>query len=193
MNGPFEIHFEIASFLHLNSKICKVKYHAVLPTLVMKLQVENVCLFTYVNLQIWQHCYYFSILTSNSIFWFGSWIHSASVEISWFFYHSDFTWNQFEGFQKDKIGHFYTIRRSEFLLFMNFCTFWRLNFNKLTKFRAPKVAKKQFSEDVHLLDSSNWFHVKTEWYENSETSTMWVVNSYPFDFVTLLQGLSELA
>ena len=49
MNGPFEIHFEIASFLHLNSKICKVKYHAVLPTLVMKLQVENVCLFTYVT------------------------------------------------------------------------------------------------------------------------------------------------
>ena len=33
---------------------------------------------------------------------------------------------------------------------MNICTFWRLQFTKLTKFRAPKIAKKLVLE---LLDS----------------------------------------
>ena len=33
---------------------------------------------------------------------------------------------------------------------MNFCTFWRLKFTKLTKFRAPKMAKTAVSQ---ILDS----------------------------------------
>ena len=37
----------------------------------------------------------------------------SSVEISGFFYHSDFTWNQFVGFWKCKICHFNTFRGFE--------------------------------------------------------------------------------
>ena len=39
---------------------------------------------------------------------------SHNVEILGFFYHSDFTWNQFWGFQKCKICHFHTFRGSEY-------------------------------------------------------------------------------
>ena len=68
-----------------------------------------------------------------------AWYHSA--EISWFFYHSDFTWNQFWGFLKHKICNFNTSRGSEFFIFLNFGPFWRLKPSKLTKFIAPKIAK----------------------------------------------------
>ena len=37
-----------------------------------------------------------------------------SVEISWFSYHSDFTWNQFWSLKKCEICHFKTFRGSEF-------------------------------------------------------------------------------
>ena len=70
-----------------------------------------------------------------------AWEHS--VEISLFSYHSDFTWNQIPGFEKYKICHFNTFSlRQRILIFMNFCTLWKLKFTKSTKFRAPKSAKK---------------------------------------------------
>ena len=51
-----------------------------------------------------------------------------SVEISWFFYHADFTWNQFWGFLKCKISHFNTFRGSEFSFSWTFTLFkaWHL-------------------------------------------------------------------
>ena len=50
-----------------------------------------------------------------------------SVEISWFFYHSDFTWNQIWGFWKCKICHFNTFIESEFWFLWIFalCHSWK--------------------------------------------------------------------
>ena len=49
----------------------------------------------------------------DSLFFSQRRLKSHSVEISWFFYHLDFTWNQFWGFYKCKMCHFSTIRGSE--------------------------------------------------------------------------------
>ena len=65
------------------------------------------------------------------------------VEISWFFDHSDFAWNQFWGLEKCKIWHFNTIRDTEFQYLWIF-TFWRLKYTKLTKLWAQKMAKWHF-------------------------------------------------
>ena len=51
---------------------------------------------------------------------------------------------------------------------MNICTFWKKTFTKLIKFRALKIAKTAILE---LLHSPNWFHVKSKWLKNPETST----------------------
>ena len=48
---------------------------------------------------------------------------TQSVEISWFFYHSDFTWNQFGEFLKCKISHFTTFIGSESWLLWIFVLF----------------------------------------------------------------------
>ena len=56
-----------------------------------------------------------------------------SVEISWFFYYSDFTWNQFWGFLKCKISHFTTFRSSEFSLLWNFAFFEVWNLDQMNK------------------------------------------------------------
>ena len=87
----------------------------------------------------------FRIITcQRTLLFFKSNFQHHSVAISWFLYHSDFMWNQFWGFLKGKICHFNTFRGSEFWFFMNFCTFWRLKLTTLAKFRAPKMAKRQF-------------------------------------------------
>ena len=57
----------------------------------------------------------------------------VTVEISWFLYHSDFTWNQFWGFLKSKIIHFTTFRGSEFLHFLN---------AEIDQFHSPQNGKK---------------------------------------------------
>ena len=85
MNGPFEIHFVCASIVHLRSKICKVKYYAVLPTLSWK------CLFIHVTKSSnMATLTYVSNLTSNSIFWFGFWILTLST--SWHFFKASPNW-----------------------------------------------------------------------------------------------------
>ena len=63
-----------------------------------------------------------------------------SVKISWFFCHSDFTWNQFRDSRKAKSAISTYLEELNF----NFCTCWRLIFAKSTKFRAPKIAKGSF-------------------------------------------------
>ena len=50
-------------------------------------------------------------------------LNKHDAEISWFFYHSDFTWNQFTELLKCKICHFFTFRGSEFWSLMNFPLF----------------------------------------------------------------------
>ena len=59
-----------------------------------------------------------------------------SVEIWWFFYYSDFTWNQFWGLWKCKICYFITFRGSEVWFFMNFCTF------EINKIQGCKKSQK---------------------------------------------------
>ena len=95
-----------------------------------------------------------------------------SVEISWFFYHSDFTWNQFLGFLKCKICHFNTFARLWILTFRHFSTFWRLKFIKSTKFRALEIAKTAV---FNLLDSQKLISRKIWVMEKkSEISTLWI-------------------
>ena len=55
------------------------------------------------------------------------------------------------------------------LIFMYFCTFDRLKFTKLTKFRTQKLV------NTEVLELQNWFHVKSEWQKNLE-STLWCEN-----------------
>ena len=52
------------------------------------------------------------------------------------------------------------------LIFMYFCTFDRLKFTKLTKFRTQKLV------NTEVLELRNWFHVKSEWQKNPEISTL---------------------
>ena len=64
-----------------------------------------------------------------------------SVEISWFFYHSDLTWNQFMRFWKCKICHFNTFRGSEFW-FLWICAHfdgWNYQINNI---QSPYNCKK---------------------------------------------------
>ena len=52
---------------------------------------------------------------------------------------------------------FLDIQRLWILIFMNFCTFWRLKFTKWTKCTAPKMAKMA---DFALLESSKLISCK---------------------------------
>ena len=61
------------------------------------------------------------------------------VEISWFFCHSDFKWNQFWEFLKCKICHFNTFRGSEFWVY-GYLHFLKAEIHQITKFRAQKKA-----------------------------------------------------
>ena len=62
------------------------------------------------------------LVMSNQSFMVKS-VNTHSLEISRFFYHSDFAWNQFWGFLKCKINHFNTFRGLEFWFWWIFCTF----------------------------------------------------------------------
>ena len=44
--------------------------------------------------------------------------------------------------------------------------------------------------DFALLESQNWFHVKSEWYKNHEISTLWNTNWF---FVDNDEGFFEKA
>ena len=67
-----------------------------------------------------------------------------SVEISWFFYHSYFTWNQFRSLEKCEIclclDHILEALKFDF-------NFLRLKCTKLTEFRAPKMSKTAIFRD----------------------------------------------
>ena len=74
-----------------------------------------------------------------------------SVEISGFFCHSDFTWNQFQGFSKYQNCHFSNCREIEFWFY--------------GKFQSWKLSKWQF---CNFWSAWYWFHVKSEWQKNTE-------------------------
>ena len=78
-----------------------------------------------------------------------------NVEISWFFHQfsSDFTWNQFWDSRsaKSAIERIYRL--------MNFGTFWKLKWTKLTDSRAPKLTKKALLEVLNsqiLISRKIW-------------------------------------
>ena len=91
------------------------------------------------------------------------------MEISRFLYRSDFTWNQFCGFQKCKNCHFCHSKGCEF------CSFCKLQPSK-----RAKIHKNQNSEPLNVLkwlilhfeNPQNWFHVKSEWYKNHDITTL---------------------
>ena len=72
-----------------------------------------------------------------------------SVKISWFFYHSDFTWNQCWSFEAPQNCHFDHLSSSEFD-FWEFLTFSSVKFFQNSKFKAKFVATPVFD----LLKSS---------------------------------------
>ena len=86
-----------------------------------------------------------------------SYFKTQSVKITKVFCHSDFTWNQS---RRTKSFHFYTFWGSEILIFIDFCTFWRVKFTKLTKFTAPKIAQKvHFSLQKSAKIHKNWIKI----------------------------------
>ena len=72
-----------------------------------------------------------------------------SVEISWFFYHSDFLWNHFQEFWRYKNCHFITFRGSELWFFMIFRIFWGLIFSQSQTLELLKLQKIAFFEHLH--------------------------------------------
>ena len=90
-----------------------------------------------------------------------------SVEISQFFYHSDFTWNQILGFEECKICHFKTFRASEYWFLWIFALFesWK----SPNSSRAPKMAKTAFLELWHspkLISRKIWM-IEKSWNSHS--------------------------
>ena len=84
-----------------------------------------------------------------------------SVEISWFFYHSDFYVKSILG---DSRSAKYAILTHVKVLNFDFYGFLHIlkpKFTKLTKFRAPKIAKRQLW-NLQILQS--WFHVKSTYH-----------------------------
>ena len=82
-----------------------------------------------------------------------------SVDISWFFYHSDFTWNQFWGFSKCKICCFNTFRG--FKLWFSWI-FALLKGWYLPNGQNSQHLKWQKQQFLHFENPQNWFHVKSE-------------------------------
>ena len=67
-----------------------------------------------------------------------------SVDISWFLYHSNFTWNQFGGFKECKICHFNTFRGSEFWFLRIFALFEGWHLPNEQNSQPLKWQKRQF-------------------------------------------------
>ena len=94
-------------------------------------------------------------------------------EISWFFYYSDFTWNQFWTFWSAKNYHFNTFGGCEFWYFGIFCHFQIWNFHKNQYSKPPKLFKWQFLtfwNQPKLITRKIWVA------ENSLISILWNVN-----------------
>ena len=81
-----------------------------------------------------------------------------SVEISWFFYYSDFTWNQFLGLLKCKICHCNTFRGSEFWSFYEFVKF--LKAEKVSKKHNSELKKQKKTAFLERWDSSRLISLK---------------------------------
>jgi len=95
-----------------------------------------------------------------------------SLEISGFFYHSDFTWNQVWGFLKCKISHFNTIRGSEFLFLWIFAL--------SEKYTAPKLAKTPvfaLLESTKLISRKFWVMQKLYQHCDHRTSIFTIFQS----------------
>ena len=93
----------------------------------------------------------------------------SSLEISWFFSHSDFAWNQFSGLQRCKNCHFNSFRSSEFLFPWIFVLL-KVEIYQSNKFQSPYDGKNGLLE---LLDSTNLISCKVWVIENHEISTLW--------------------
>ena len=101
----------------------------------------------------WQYQIVFIIWREKNQFMFK--LKSHSVKISGFFYHSDFTWNQFCDSRSAKSAFLTHLDGLNFD-FLHFCPFWELKFTKWTKFSNPGSYRTSTS-------SKNWFHIKSEW------------------------------
>ena len=83
------------------------------------------------------------------------------------FYHSEFMGNWFRDFESVKSTALTHLKALDFD-FLNFCTFWRQKLTKITKFRAPKIAKicifetftfsKLISRKIWITEKSWIFH-----------------------------------
>ena len=100
-------------------------------------------------------------------------IQTHSVEISGFFYHSDFTWNQFWGFLKCKICYSNTFRGSEFWFyeFLHFlkAEIFQMNKNESHKngkngsFRTSRFSEIDFTQNINdrkILKFPHYYFLK---------------------------------
>ena len=95
-------------------------------------------------------------LGKKKLFWqkkFFMWFHGKigtsllhSVDISGFFCHSDFTWNQFWWFKKLKICHFLQFYGLWILLIWYISTFKKCKNSVKSNFRGSKCVKMSFFE-----------------------------------------------
>ena len=111
--------------------------------------------------------YFDSFIISQDVF-------RHSVEISWFFHHSDFTWNQFLGFYRCKICHFDTFTLRHWIwIFMNFWALWMLKFTKLKNSELLKTAKTVVLELLYsqkLISHKIWMIEKSWNFDTMDNS-----------------------
>ena len=84
------------------------------------------------------------------------------VEISGFFWHSDFTWNQFWSIWSQKAA-FWIISAVLSFEFFVFCHIFKREISNDQNSNPPKLLNYQF---WHPKIGQNWFHVKLELQEN---------------------------
>ena len=100
-----------------------------------------------------------------------------SVEISWIFCHLEIKFGNSKSAKSAIIIHLWI------LIFMNFCTLWRLKFTDLTKFRAPqKSTNGQFSITQNLCEIKFWDSIS----EKSAISTHLEALNFYFYFFHLV-------
>ena len=89
-------------------------------------------------------------LIITNIYWHVCTFITNSMQISWFFVTQILRDIKFEDSSSAK-SVIFTHLEALNLIFMNFCTIWRLKFTKLTKFTFPKMEKTAF---FALLEST---------------------------------------
>ena len=96
------------------------------------------------------------------------------MEISSFFYHSDFTWNgeiNFEDFWSAKSAILTLLEALNFYFYL-FLHFLKVEIDQINQILGPKKGQNGSFRTYNFYILPNWFHVTYEWQKNPVISTL---------------------